>query len=309
MNPAIVCGSAHTALGERIASALGVAPCDRSIERFPDGEMRIVLREPVRGRDVYVVQPTSAPVGEHLLELAMLGDAAVRAGATRVIAVVPYFGYARADRRQREGEPLAGRLAADLISAAGFARMIVVDLHAPAIEGFFRMPVEHLEPQPAVIAALRPVLPERAVVVSPDLGGAKRADAFGRKLGVPVAIVHKQRTSGSDVAAIRITGDVDGLAPVIVDDMISTGGTIAAAIGALKEHGARDDVTVVATHGLFAANALDRLGPLVTRFVVTDSVPPPASDRVIVAGLAPLLADAIRRLHEGQSLTGLLRES
>jgi ribose-phosphate pyrophosphokinase len=309
MTPAIVCGSAHSALGEQIASVLGVAPCDRSIERFPDGEMRIVLREPVRGRDVYVVQPTSAPVGENLLELAMLGDAAVRAGAETVIAVVPYFGYARADRRQGEGEPLAGRLAADLIGAAGFARMVVVDLHAPAIEGFFRMPVEHLDPRPAVIAALRPLVPKDAVVVSPDLGGAKRADAIGRMLGLPVAIVHKQRTSGSAVAALRITGDVEGLAPVIVDDMISTGGTIAAAIGALTEHGARDDVTVVATHGLFAAGALSRLGASVKRFVVTDTVPQPSAPSVIVAGLAPLLADAIRRLHDRESLRGLLRES
>jgi ribose-phosphate pyrophosphokinase len=268
-----------------------------------------VLRESVRGRHVYVVQPTCAPVGENLLELAMLGDAAVRAGAASVIAVVPYFGYARADRRQGEGEPLAGRLAADLISAAGFVRMIAVDLHAPAIEGFFRMPVEHLDPQPAVIAALRPLVPKDAVVVSPDLGGAKRADAIGRKLGLPVAIVHKQRTSASAVAALRITGEVEGLAPVIVDDMISTGGTLASAIGALRAHGSRDDVTVVATHGLFASNAIDRLGASVTRFVVTDTVPQPAAPSVVVAGLAPLLADAILRLHEGRSLSGLLRES
>ncbi len=309
MDPAIVCGSAHPALGERIAAAIGVAPCERTVERFPDGEMRIALREPVRGRDVYVVQPTCAPVGENLLELAMLGDAAVRAGASTVVAVVPYFGYARADRRQGEGQPLAGRLAADLIGAAGFARMIAVDLHAPAIEGFFRMPVEHLDPLPALIAALRPILPPHAVVVSPDLGGAKRADAIGRSLGLPVAIVHKQRHSGTAVSALRITGEVSGLAPVLVDDMLSTGGTIAAAIGALRDHGALEEVTVAATHGLFAAGAHARLSPSVARFVVTDTVPPPVAPNVIVAGIAELLAEAIRRLHEQRSLSGLLREA
>lgn len=312
MGPCVISGSACGSLGEAIARELGVALCATEIERFPDGEMHVEITEPVRGRDVYVVQPTAPPVSDSLLELLLLGDAALRAGASRTIAVVPYFGYARADRRTREGQPLAARLVGELIGRARFERLVAVDLHTPAIEGSLPMPVDHLTAIPVLVDALRPHLPERSIVVAPDLGAAKRADAIARRLGLPVAIVHKTRQSGTDVRVHAVVGDVEGCAPLLVDDMISTGGTLVAAVAALRAHGCRPETTLSATHALCVGSALDRLAALPTaRLVVADTVPPPEGARFPVerATVAPLLAEAIRRLHERRSLGDLLQSS
>jgi ribose-phosphate pyrophosphokinase len=279
------------------------------IERFPDGELHIEVRESVRGHDVFLLQPTSPPFEAHFFELVLLADACRRAGAGRLTAVIPYFGYARQDRRARGREPVGARVVADLLAAAGFARVVAVDLHSAALEGMFPVPLEHVSAVPALADGLRGA-PATGVVVAPDLGAVHLADRFARRLGLPVAVVHKIRLSGTEVAVRAVTGEVRGRTPIIVDDMISTGGTIVAAHSALGEAGClTKEITVATTHGLLVANAAERLAGLgLGRLMVTDSVLQP--ERPVpptqVVGLAPLLSDAIRRLHEGHSLADLL---
>jgi len=278
-----------------------------SVHRFPDGELHVAVRDSVRGHDVYLIQPTSPPFEVHFLELVLLADSCRRAGAARLTAVIPYFGYARQDRRAEGRESVAARVIADLLAAAGFTRVIAVDLHSPALEGFFPFPVEHLTAVPALADGLEP--DADATVVAPDLGAVRLADRYGQILELPVAIVHKTRVSGSEVAVRGVTGEVRERAPIIVDDMISTGATIAAAHGALRHAGCRTEVTVVATHALLVSDAVERLRVLGLRhLVVTDTVLLPLPPRLPlrVVSVAPLLADAIRRLHEGRSLADLL---
>lgn len=297
--PALVSGRAHETLAKAVGLELGRPLEACAIERFPDGETTVRVDEHMRGRDVFVVQPTAAPVGENILELALVADALHRVGAARVTALVPYFGFARQERRVHPGEPLGARVAADLVSCGRFARIVVVDLHAPSVEGFFGVPVEHLSAVPLLAEAVRKHLRRDTVVVSPDLGGAKLARSYAHELGRPVAIVHKTRLSGRHVEALDVTGEVKGRSCVIVDDMIATGGTIEAAVNALRERGAGDDVTVVATHAVLAGNALEVLSRArITRLVTTDTLPARdggAFERVHVS-IAPLLADAVRRL-------------
>jgi ribose-phosphate pyrophosphokinase len=295
-------GTANVALGEAVAARLGLRPGARVLERFPDGELHVELLDDVRDGDVYLVQPTSPPVGEHLLELLLLADACRRAGAARVTAVVPYLGYARHDRRTRPGEPLGARLTAELVEAAGVARVVAVDLHAPSIESCFGIPLEHASAVDALAAAVRSGWRADAVIVSPDLGAVKLAERYAALLDAPVAIVHKARLSGTEVRVRRLVGDVRGRAPVVVDDMISSAGTVAAAVGAVLEAGALADVTVVASHLLLVGPAAERLAGLpIRRLVGTDSVALEGPARMAVerVTLAPLLADAVRRLHGG----------
>lgn len=299
--PLLLAGSANRPLASALADSLAVSLGECLVERFPDGEIHIELRADVRERDVYLVQPTRPPVGEHLLELMLLADACRRSGAKRLTAVIPYFGYARQDRRQLGREPLGARVVADAISSAGIDRVVAVDLHSPTVEGCFHLPLEHVTAVPLLADRLRS--PEKqAVVVSPDLGGVKLAERYARQLGLPVAVVHKQRLSGTEVSARAVVGDVSGLAPLVVDDMISTGGTMVAAIEALLQHGCAADVTVCASHGLFVGPAAERLARLpIRRVLTTDSIPPPDGlplplERV---SLAPALAEAIRRMSAG----------
>jgi ribose-phosphate pyrophosphokinase len=290
-------GTVHAALGEAIAQQLGVAPLPRSLERTPDGEMLVCVDERARGRDVTVVQPTPAPVGEHLLELLLLVDACWRLGAARVTAAIPYLGYARQDRRSRSGEALGSSVFASALASAPLQRVLVVDPHNAALEGEFSCPVEHLTAVPLLAWAVERLLTDDCVIVAPDLGAIKLAEQYARLLKKPMAIVHKQRLSPSEVVAERVIGDVRGRQPMLVDDMISTGATIVAAIEILLSHGAMPPAIVVATHGLFAPAAAGRLGALpIAKVLTTDSVPPPAEasplhERV---SIAPLLADALR---------------
>ncbi|MBL8956138.1 MAG: ribose-phosphate pyrophosphokinase [Myxococcaceae bacterium] len=296
--PVLLSGSAHPALAAALAKELGqpLGPC--GITRFPDGELEIDVQADVRGRDVWLVQPTSPPVGEHLLELTLLSDACRRAGATSITAIVSYLGYARQDRRETGREPLGSRVVAELLAAGRIDRMVCLDLHSRAVEGCFLQPVEHASAVDALVARLRD-LPKPLVVVSPDLGAVKRAEAFAKLLGVNVAVVHKQRLSGSDVSAMGVVGEVKGMNAVVVDDMISTAGTVCAAINAVTAAGALPGVTVAATHGLFVGPALERLKACAPkRVVVTDSLPPPvaAPFPLEVVPCAPVLADVLRRL-------------
>jgi ribose-phosphate pyrophosphokinase len=293
-------GTANVPLAEAVAAQLGLHVGDRLLERFPDGETQVQVREDVRGADVYLVQPTGPPAGEHLLELLLLADACRRAGAARVTGVVPYFGYARQDRRTRAGEPLAARLVAQLMEAGALARVVAVDLHTPSIEGCFAVPLEHLSAVGLLAEAVRPGVGVEAVVVSPDLGAVKLAERYAALLHLPVAIVHKTRLSGTDVSVRGLAGEVRGRTPIVIDDMLSTGGTVAAAIGALLDAGAIPDVTVVVSHALLVGPAAERLAGLpIRRLVATDSVRlgTPAGLPLERVSLAPLLADAVGRLH------------
>jgi ribose-phosphate pyrophosphokinase len=309
MNVMLMTGSANRPVAEATAARLGtqVAVCE--LQRFPDGELHVELRESVRGGDVYLVQPTGPPVDEHLMELLMLADASRRAGAARVTAVMPYFGYARHDRRAHGREPVGARLVADLIRTAGVERVVAIDLHSAALEGFFSMPLEHLSAVPALAEAARALAGRDAVIVAPDLGAVKLADWYADLLGLPVAIVHKARISGDQVRVRWITGDVRDRQPIIVDDMISTGGTIEAAAAALLAAGSAPEIAVVATHALLVGSAEERLVRAgVRRLIATDSVSSAAETRLPreTVSVAWLLADAISRLHQDLSLTELI---
>lgn len=306
----LIIGTANHALGEAVASALRVSMSPAQVQHFPDGEQHVELLNSVRGADVFVLQPTSPPVDQHLIELLLLCDAARRAGAERVTAVVPYFGYARQDRRAHGRESLAARMAADAIAGAGVDHVVAVDVHGRTIEGFFSVPFDQLTAAPLLLEKLRrlPLLCN-SVVVSPDLGAVKLAEYYARQLNLPLAVVRKTRISGTAVAVSGVTGNVQNRVPIIVDDMISTGATIRAASDALQQQGALPGRIVVATHGLFVGEAADNLcGDWLQRVIVTDSVRLNAGSCIPLepVSIAPLIADAIGRLHRRESLEGLI---
>jgi ribose-phosphate pyrophosphokinase len=303
----LIAGSANVPLATSIARELGVKPCERVIQRFTDGELRVEIEHSVRGHDVYVIQPTSHPVDEHLMELLFLADAGRRAGAARLTAVVPYFGYARQDRRASGREAVGARVVASLIEEAGYSRVVAIDLHAPEIEGFFGIPVEHVSATRLLAEAVRSTTD--SVIVAPDLGAVKLAERYQSFLPVPVVVLHKTRVSGSEVSLRSIIGDIRDRRPIIVDDMIATGRTIEAAVKGLLEAGCKPDVSVVATHGLFVGPAVARLQALPIRQLIGTNSVEAASElpaHLQVVNVAPLIADTIGRLHRDQSLERLL---
>lgn len=307
MTLTVITGSANPSLAESVAHVLGVMPCRRGLQRFADGELHVEIEQSVRGHDVYIVQPTSQPPDEHLMELLFLADACRRAGASRLTAVVPYFGYARQDRRASGREAVGAAAVAAMIEGAGFSRVVALDLHAPEIEGFFRIPVEHLSATKLLAEAVQAT--NDAVIVAPDLGAVKLAERYQATLNLPVTVIHKTRVSGSEVTLRSIIGEVKGRAPIVVDDMITTGGTVEAAVKGLLEAGCKADVSVVATHALFVGAAVARLQRLpIRQLIATDSVETAGELPVHfqVVNVAPLIADAIGRLHHDQSLQPIL---
>jgi ribose-phosphate pyrophosphokinase len=307
MTLTVISGSANPSLADSVAHILGVTPCRKALQRFADGELHVEIEDSVRGHDVYIVQPTSPPPDKHLMEMLFLADACRRAGAARLTAVVPYFGYARQDRRASGREAVGAGVVATLIEASGFARVVAVDLHAPEIEGFFRIPLEHLSASKVLVEALQPAAD--SVIVAPDLGAVKLAERYQTYLHLPVVVIHKTRVSGSEVTLRSIIGEVKGRAPIVVDDMITTGGTIEAAVKGLLEAGCTPDVSVVATHALFVGPAVARLQALPIReLIATDSVDTSAElpAHFQVVNVAPLIADAIGRVHCDQSLAPIL---
>jgi ribose-phosphate pyrophosphokinase len=302
----VVSGSANPGFAAAVASHLGVESGGCSLARFPDGELRPTI-DNICGADVYVVQPTAPPVNEHIVELLLLLDACRRSRAARVTAVVPYFGYARQDRRTAAGQALGSTVIADAIVAAGADRLVVVDPHTPALEAQCRIPVETLSAVSALGAELAAELPEGAVVVAPDLGAVKLAQRYAAVLHAPVAVVRKQRESGATVSALDIAGDVRGRPAVIVDDMITTGATIDAAVRLLRLRAAAD-IVVAATHALLVHAAVSRLRDLdLGRVLVTDTVAPKDAGTVIeVCSIAPTLAMAIACMHDDKPVEPIM---
>lgn len=294
--PCVLSGSCHPELARSLAGALGVPLEPAEVQRFADGEIDVCVPNAVRGRHAVIVQPTSPPGERHLLELCLLADACRRSGADRITALIPYFGYARHDRRTHAGQAVGVRVVTDLIAAAHVDRIVSVDVHCTAIEAVSTARFDQLSAVPLLLQALRDWPAAEGVVVAPDLGAAKLAKNIGRALGAPVALVHKSRRAADQVEALDLLGEVHGRVPLIVDDMISTGGTIDAAVAALLAAGCVPRITVAATHGVFAGLALERFARLpIARIVVTDSVPfagrqAPPVERL---SLAPLLAEAI----------------
>ena len=301
-------GSAHPALAAEICQQLGIDQGRAQLERFSDGEVYVQVLDNVRGADVFVVQPTHPPA-ENLLELLLLIDAFKRSSAARITAVTPYFGYARQERKDRPRVPISAKLVADLIEAAGADRVLTMDLHAPAIQGFFSVPVDHLFAAPVLVEHLQQAGLKNPVVVSPDAGGVERARAYAKRLGAELAIIDKRRTAHNVAESIRVIGEVEGHDCVIVDDIVDTAGTLTNAVRALLKAEARS-VSGCFTHPVLSGPAIERLRESpVTEITVTNTIPLDESrtscDKIHVLSIAPLLAEAIRRTHTNSSISSL----
>ena len=305
----IFAGSSNRPLATAICQAVGVPLGQAEIGRFSDGECQVEITENVRGSDVFVVQSTCTPTNDHLMELLLMIDAFKRASARRITAVVPYYGYARQDRKVSPRVPISAKLIADLITTAGATRVLTVDLHAGQIQGFFNVPVDNVYATPVLLAYLRERLGRGPVtVISPDAGGVERARAFAKRLDANLAIIDKRRIRPNEVAEMQIIGDVDGRAAVIVDDMVDTAGTLSAAADAVRKAGA-PIVLACATHPVLSGPAIDRLAKSsIDELIVTDTIPlrgDKPSSKIRVLGVAPLLGEAIRRTHEEASISSL----
>lgn len=293
---AVVAGDAHPNLARDVAQRCSARLLPTSIAAFADGETRVHIEAEVQDADLYIVQPTSAPTNERLMTLALIADAARASGAARITAVVPYFGYARQDVRKRGGEPRSARLAARLLGIAGVDRLVVLELHSPALEAAFEMPPVQLQADEALLPVIRGWGVTDLTIVSPDAGGLKRAQRYADALASPLAAVAKTRPSPDVAVALQVLGDVRGRTCLIVDDMASTGGTIAGATQALLQAGAKA-VDALFIHAVMAPGALERIrAASVRRIVTTDSVLSPADPRVQIVPIAPLLARAVTQL-------------
>ncbi len=299
---ALVSGDAHPDLARAIAALMGAALVPTLVSAFADGETRVRIEADVQDADVYIVQPTSAPTNERLMTLALLAEAARAAGAARITAVVPYFGYARQDVRGSAGEPRSAQLAARVLRCAGIERLVTLELHSPALESAFEMPVIHLQADDLMLPAIRSWSVPHLTIVSPDAGGLKRAQRYAAALAVPLAVVVKTRPRADVAVALQVLGDVHGRPCLIVDDMASTGGTIASAAQALLEAGAAQ-IHALFIHAVMAPGALERICAASVRTVVTtDSVAMAPDARVHVVPIAPLIAQTLARLASRSGL-------
>jgi ribose-phosphate pyrophosphokinase len=304
----IFTGNAHPALGESICKSLGVPLGRAHLARFSDGEVWFQIKDNVRGADVFVVQPTAPPVNENLMELLVMLDAFKRSSASRITAVIPYYGYARQDRKDKPRVPISAKLVADLLTAAGTDRILTMDLHASQIQGFFDCPVDHLFAAPVIIDHVAKLKLPKLTIVSPDAGGVERARAYAKRLEANLAIVDKRRDQPNVAEIHHVIGDVEGRTALIVDDIVDTGGTLAQVAHAIKNAGARE-VLASSSHAVLSGKAVERLeaSPL-SRLIVTDSIPLPEEKRrpkLVVLSIAELLSKAIRNIHEEASVTSL----
>jgi ribose-phosphate pyrophosphokinase len=305
----VFAGNAHPRLASDIMKVLE-APLGRAIVgQFKNGETRVKLDENVRGSDIFVIQPIVNPVDHHLMELLLIIDAAKRASAARITAVIPYYAYAKQEKKTSGREPISAKLVANLIATAGADRVLTLDLHSPAIEGFFDIPVDHLRATPLLAAAYRSAMGGNDIVaVSPDAGGVARADDFRTRVAAPLAIISKRHPKADATEVLEMVGDVEGKTCVILDDMISTGGTLVEGARLLMARGAAD-VHAAATHGIFAGDAIELIeNSPISRVWVTDTIPFPHAEpsaRVQTVPVASLLGEAIMRIHKDLSISAL----
>ena len=306
----IFSGNANPALASEVCAYLGVSLGRAEVRRFQDGEVMVEIADNVRGGDVFVIQPTSTPVNDHLMELLLMLDAFRRASAKRITAVVPYYGYARQDRKVSPRVPISAKLVADLVTVAGASRMLTIDLHAGQIQGFFNIPVDNLFATPVLLRHVQERVRNGPVaVVSPDPGGVERARAFAKRLDATLAIIDKRRARPNEVAEMRVVGDVEGQTAVIVDDIVDTAGTLATAAAALQAAGATD-VIACCTHAVLSGPAIERIqGSVLSDLVVTNTIPLRPEGRqcekIKVLSVARLLGEAIRRTHSEESISSL----
>ncbi len=295
-------------LAEEIAEYLGVSIGESKVSRFSDGEIHVKINESVRGADVFVIQPTCEPVNDNIMELLIVIDALKRASARRITAVVPYYGYARQDRKARARDPITSKLLANVITASGAMRVITMDLHAGQIQGFFDIPVDHLPGVPILAEYFLSKNLENIIVVSPDLGGVTRSRDMAERIGASIAIIDKRRPEPNVAEIMNIIGDVDGKTVVMIDDIIDTAGTITQGAAALLERGAKE-IYACCTHGVLSGPAIERLQKSpIKEVVVTNTIPlpePKAIDKMKVLSVAPLLGEAIIRIHEDLSVSKL----
>lgn len=302
----IFSGTSHPELAEEIATYLDVRQSDTTVTQFPDGETFVKINENIRGRDIFIVQPTSPPTNENLMELLIMVDAAKRASAERITAVIPFFGYARQDRKDQPRVPITAKLVANLLTAAGVNRVLTMDLHAGQIQGFFDIPVDHLYAKPVLIRYLRDKgLTENLVVVSPDVGGMKMAHSYSKALECPLAIVAKNRVSATEVEAISLIGEVEGCNVLLVDDISETAGTLTSAAKLLRAHGAKRIFAGV-SHAVLSEQGQQRIAESeIEELISTNSTPYAIGEKVTVVSIAELLGEAIRRIHYEESVTSL----
>ena len=305
----IFSGNAHPALANEICEYLEVAPGDIKVTSFADGESYCQLNENVRGTDTFLIQPTGPPVNQNLMELLIMIDAVKRASAARITAVLPYYGYARQDRKDKPRVPISAKLVADLLTAAGADRILAIDLHAPTIAGFFDIPVDHLFAAPVLIDHLRSIDLEDPVVVSPDAGGVERARAYAKRLGGELAIIDKRRTGPNVAQSLRLVGDVEGRTAIIVDDIVDTAGTLVGTVETLVRNQAKR-ILACFSHAVLSGPAVSRLAEsAIERLVTTNTIPiEPAkltTARIHSLSIAPLLGEAIARIHNNSSVSSL----
>ncbi len=305
----IFAGNANPALAQEICDYLSMPLGRASVRTFSDGEVFVEIGENVRGADVFVIQPTCPPVNHNVMELLIMVDALRRASARRITAVLPYYGYARQDRKAAPRVPISAKLVADIITTAGARRVLAMDLHATQIQGFFSIPVDHLFAAPILLNYLRNRFPEEVVMVSPDAGGVERTRAFAKRLGAGLAIIDKRRDRPNETQVMNIIGDVKGKTAVILDDMVDTAGTLCKAAEALKEHGA-NEVHACITHPVLSGPAVSRIRESVLKsLVVTNTIPlreeAQKVDKIKVLSVSDLLGEAIRRIHKDDSVSSL----
>lgn len=305
----LISGNSNPVLAQQVSEYLGQPLSQTQVCHFSDGEIMVELGENMRGRDIYVIQPTCEPVNDNLMELLLIIDALKRSSASCINAVIPYYGYARQDRKAAPRVPISAKLVADLITVAGASRLLAMDLHVGQIQGFFNIPVDHLYAAPVLLDYLRSLDREKLVLVSPDAGGVERTRYFARHLGAPIAIVDKRREAPNVAKAMNIVGDVKDKVAVIIDDMVDTAGTLTQAAQVIQNLGALE-VMACASHGVFSGPAIERIeNSVLTVVVVTNSIPLKENaqncSKIKVMSVAPLLGEAIRRIHQKDSVSSL----
>ncbi len=304
----LLSGTSNRDLAEEVARYLGISISDMLVTQFSDGEVRVRINESIRGADVYVFQSLSYPANQHIMELLLIVDALKRSSAGRITAVIPYFAYARQDRQDKPRTPISARLLADLITVAGTQRVVTMDLHSPQIQGFFDIPVDHLSAMPVIYEYMKKnLILDNPVVVSPDAGGVERARQLANRLGCGIAIIYKRRPEPNKAEVLDVVGDIEGKEAIIIDDLIDTAGTMVAAANMLINRGAKR-VLACATHGVFSGPAVERLtNSPIEQVIITNTIP--VNDKLFgklkVVSVAPLLGEAIKRIHEEESVSSL----